>query len=98
MNMQAMLKQAQKMQKDMMTEKNKIDETIYEGNSQLVTIKMKGTKELLDVKIDSETLEKDDIEMLQDMITVAVNDALKKIDVDTEEKMGKYTKGMPGLL
>jgi DNA-binding YbaB/EbfC family protein len=97
MNMQAMLKQAQKMQNDMMKEKAVIDETIYEGKSSLVSVKMKGTKELVEVKIDADTLEKDDIEMLQDMIVVAVNEANKQIDKDTEQKMGKFTQGMPGL-
>ena len=97
MNMQAMLKQAQKMQNDMMKEKAVIDETIYEGKSSLVSVKMKGTKELVEVKIDADTLEKDDIEMLEDMIVVAINEANKQIDKDTEQKMGKFTQGMPGL-
>lgn len=97
MNMQAMLKQAQKMQNDMMKEKAIIDETIYEGKSSLVSVKMKGTKELVEVKIDADSLEKEDIEMLQDMIVVAVNEANKQIDKDTEQKMGKFTQGMPGL-
>ena len=96
-NIQAMMKQAQKMQKDMMNEKNKIDETIYEGKSSLVSIKMKGNKELLEVNIDADELTREDIEMLQDMIVVAVNEANKKIDQDTEQKLGKYTQGMPGL-
>ena len=97
MNMQAMLKQAQKLQKDMMDEKKKIDEKIYEGKSGLVTIHMKGTKQLLDVNIDSEELDKDEVEMLQDMLVVALNDAMSQIDKETEQKMGKYTQGMPGL-
>ena len=97
MNMQAMLKQAQKMQNDMMKEKAVIDETIYEGKSSLVSIKMKGTKELVEVKIDADSLEKEDIEMLEDMIVVAINEANKQIDKDTEQKMGKFTQGMPGL-
>lgn len=97
MNMQAMLKQAQKMQNDMMKEKAIIDETIYEGKSSLVSVKVKGTKELVEVKIDADSLEKEDIEMLQDMIVVAVNEANMQIDKDTEQKMGKFTQGMPGL-
>ena len=97
MNMQAMLKQAQQMQKDMMKAKGEIDNTIYEGKSSLVTVKVKGTKELQEVIIDADSLEKEDIEMLQDMIVVAVNEANKQIDKDTEQKMGKYTQGMPGL-
>ena len=97
MNIQAMMKQAQKMQKDMMNEKNKIDETIYEGKSSIVTATVKGSKEIEKIKIDAENMDKDEIEMIEDMIVVAINDAFKKIDKDVEEKMGKYTKGMPGL-
>lgn len=97
MNIQAMMKQAQKLQKDMLNEKKQIDEKIFEGKSSFVTVKVKGTKEVVEVKIDAENLEKDDIEMLQDMILVAINDANHQIDEETERKMGKYTQGMPGL-
>ncbi len=97
MNMQEMLRQAKKLQNEMMNEKNQIDETIYEGKSSIVSVKMKGTKELIEVKIEAEELTKDDIETLQDMIVVAVNDASKKIDQETSQKLGKYTQGMPGL-
>ncbi len=97
MNIQAMMKQAQKMQKDMMNAKKEIDETIFEGKSSLITVEMKGTKEITKVKIAAESIESDEIEMLEDMILVAVNEAGKKVDAATEQKMGKYTKGMPGL-
>ena len=97
MNIQAMMKQAQKMQKDMMNAKKEIDETIFEGKSSLITVEMKGTKEITKVKIAAESIESDEIEMLEDMILVAVNEACKKVDAATEQKMGKYTKGMPGL-
>ena len=97
MNMQAMMKQAQKLQKDMMETQKKIDAMTFEGKSSLVTVTMNGKKELLSVHIDAEDLDKDDIEMLQDMIMVAMNDAMKQIDKVVEEKMGAYTKGMPGL-
>ena len=97
MNMQAMLKQAQKLQKDMMKEKDEIDNMEFTGKSSFVTVTMKGTKEITKVKIEADKLDKDDIEMLEDMIQVAVNEAINKIDNITEKKMGKYTKGMPGL-
>ena len=97
MNMQAMLKQAQKLQKDMMETQEKINETEFTGKSSIVTVKMNGKKELLDIKIDMEKIEEDDIELLQDMIIVAFNDAMKQIDKEIESKMGAYTKGMPGL-
>lgn len=97
MNMQAMLKQAQKLQKDMMNAKEEIDRTKFEGKSSFVTIIMNGKKEVESVKIDMETIESDEMELLQDMLVVAFNDASKKVDKETEKKLGKYTQGMPGL-
>ena len=97
MNMQAMLKQAQKLQKEMLDTQEKINSAEFIGKSSIVTVKMTGSKELTDVKIDLEKIEEDDIDLLQDMIMVAVNDAIKQINKETESKMGKYTQGMPGL-
>lgn len=97
MNLQAMMKQAQKLQKDMMSAKEEIDKTTFTGKSSFVTIKMNGKKEILEVLIDEEHLDKDDIEAVQDMILVATNDASHQVDKMTEDKLGKYTQGMPGL-
>ncbi len=97
MNIQAMMKQAQALQKNMMKEKENIDNTLFEEKSSFVTVTLLGNKTLKDIKIDKDQLDKEDIEMLQDMILVAINNAMNKIDAVTEEKMGKYTKGMPGL-
>lgn len=97
MNMQAMLKQAQKLQKDMLKTQDEINGMTFIGKSSIVTVKVNGKKEILEVKIDSDSLDIDEIEMLQDMIVVAINDAFKQVDKITEEKMGPYTKGMPGL-
>ncbi len=97
MNIQAMMKQAQKMQKDMLAAKEEIDKMIFEGKTSFVTVQVNGKKELVNITIDNESIDKDDIEMLQDMIVVAVNEAMKKVDEETEKKMGKFTQGMPGL-
>ena len=97
MNIQAMMKQAQALQKDMLKAKKEIDEKEFVGESSLVKITLLGTKEVKSVKIDSSSeLDKEDIEMLEDMIMVAFNDATKKIDAETEKKMGKFTN-IPGL-
>ena len=98
MNMQAMLKQAQKMQKGIMKSQKEIEAMEFEGKSSIVTIKMNGKKELKSVKIDSDSLDKEEIEMLEDMIMVAINDAMKQVDKITEERMGAYTKGLPAGL
>ena len=97
MNIQAMMKQAQKLQKDMMIAKDEIDKTIFESKSSFVTMKANGKREILSVKIDTESLEKDDVEMLEDLVQVVTNDLMKQIEKETENKMGKYTQGMPGL-
>ena len=96
MNMQAMLKQAQSLQKDMMKAKDEIDATEFEGESSLVKVTVKGTKEIINVEINADNLDKDDIEALQDMILVATNNAMKKVDDMTEKKMGKFGN-IPGL-
>ena len=95
--MQAMLKQAQALQKNMMKVKDEIDNTDFIGESSLVKVTLKGTKEVVKVEINAEdSLDKDDIEVLEDMIVVAINDANKKIDDMTEKKMGKFGN-IPGL-
>ena len=97
MNMQAMMQQAQKLQRDMMKAKNEIDEKKFTSTQGFLTIEMKGTKEVVSVKIDKENLDKDDIEMLEDLISLAVNDNVKKIEKETESKMGKFG-GLSGLM
>ena len=91
MNIQAMMKQAQKLQKEMMSSKEEIDKTVFTASQSFVTVEVMGNKEIKSIKIDT------DIEMLEDMLLVAINDAIKKIDKETEKKLGKYTQGMPGL-
>ena len=97
MNMQAMMKQAQQLQQKMLKTQEEINNTEFEGKASLVTVIMMGNKELKSVKINSDSMEKDDIEALEDMILIAVNDAMNQINKVTEEKMGAYTKGIPGL-
>ena len=97
MNIQAMMKQAQKLQSDMMKVKDEIDNMEFSAVNGLVTVKMNGKKEILDVKIEKdEDFSLDDVEMLQDMIKIAINDGMKKIDKITEEKMGRFSS-IPGL-
>ncbi len=97
MNMQAMMRQAQQLQNKMLQTKKEIDEKEFTGESSLVKVTVLGTKEVTKVEINStESLSKDDIEMLQDMIMIAVNDANKKVDAEVESKMSQYGN-IPGL-
>ena len=98
MNIQALMKQAQSLQKDMMKTKEEIDNMTFIGTSSFVTVEVKGTKEVLKVTIDNENITSDDKEIIEDMLVVALNDAFKQIDKVTEQKMGKFSSMMPGGL
>ncbi|MEG0021748.1 MAG: YbaB/EbfC family nucleoid-associated protein [Bacilli bacterium] len=97
MNIQALMKQAQKMQKDMMQSKEEIDKMEFSSETSFVKITATGDKKINSVKIDKDMLDSDDIEILEDLLQVTMNDVLCKIEKVTEEKMGKYAQGMPGL-
>ncbi|MDQ0228672.1 DNA-binding YbaB/EbfC family protein [Metabacillus niabensis] len=100
-NMQKMMKQMQKMQKDMAKAQEELAEKTVEGTAGggMVTVIVNGQKELVEVSIKEEVVDPEDIEMLQDLVLAATNDALKKIDDLTNETMGQFTKGMnlPGM-
>jgi nucleoid-associated protein EbfC len=100
-NMQKMMKQMQKMQKDMAEAQEALGEEKIEGTAGggMVTVIVTGHKEVVDVIIKEEVVDPEDIEMLQDLVLAATNDALKRADELTNERMGKFTKGMnlPGM-
>lgn len=98
MNIQALMKQAQTLQKDMMKAKEEIDNMVFTGTSSFVSVEVKGTKEILKVVIDNDDITSDDKEMIEDMLVIAINDAFKQIDKVTEQKMGKFSNMMPGGL
>jgi len=97
-NIKKMLKQAQEMQQKLQQE---VEEMTVESSSGggMVNITMRGNKELLSVKIDPEAVDPEDVEMLQDLIMAAVNEASRKVDEAVQEQMGNMTGGMgfPGL-
>jgi len=101
MNQQAMLKKARQLQKEMQETQREIEETIFtESVNGVVTVSMKGTKELVGVEISSdfEVESKEDLEMLQDMIIASCNNCYVKIDKTVEEKMAKYQAFFGGMM
>ncbi len=96
MNLQAIMKQAQAMQKDMMKAKEEVDNTVFTGESSFVKVEVKGTKEIIKITID-EDLSDIDKDMLEDMIMIAINDAFKKVDKMMEQKLGRYANAIPGV-
>ncbi len=100
MNMQGLLKQAQKMQKELTKVEDELKETVYESTmgGGVVKVSVKGTMEIESISIDESIIEKDNKEDLEEMIKSAVNDALLKATKDKEQKMNALTGGikMPG--
>ena len=100
-NMQAMLKQAQKMQEDMANMQAELEEREYEvaAGGGVVNVKINGKKEILSVKIDPEVVDPDDVETLEDLIVAAVNEAIKRVETTSAEEMQKITGSMsiPGM-
>ncbi len=101
-NMQGMMKQMQKMQKEMEKEQEKLKEEKIEGTAGggMVTVVVSGHKEVLDVIVKEEVVDPDDVEMLQDLIVAATNEALNKADELSSDRLGKHTKGLniPGMM
>lgn len=97
MNMQNLMAQAQKMQRDIQKKKEEIDKTIFTGKSEMVEVQYNGKKEMVSIKITASDLGSDDLEILEDMILLASKDAITKIDKEIEEKMGSFGSGLGGL-
>lgn len=95
-NMQNMMKQMQKMQKKMAQAQEELGEKRIEGTAGggMVTVIVSGHKQVLEVNIKEEVVDPEDIDMLQDLVLAATNDALKKADDLTNDTMGQFTKGM----
>lgn len=100
-NMGNMMKQVQKMQKEMEKAQEKIEETEVTASAGggVVEVVANGKKEIVSITLKPEVVDPEDIDMLQDLILVAVNDAIGKISALSDNEMGKLTGGVniPGL-
>ncbi len=96
MNMQQIMQQAQRMQRDITKKKEEIDGMEFFGKSEWVEIVFNGKREIKSFKILKDVIDEDDKEMLEDMIMLAIKDAFSKIDKETESKLGSYAS-MNGL-
>ena len=95
-NMNNMIRQAQKMQQDMLKAQEELESKTYEAaaGGGVVSAAVSGRKELVSVTIDPEAVDPDDVEMLQDLIVAAVNEALRKASDDASSQMSKLTGGL----
>ena len=98
-NMTNLMKQAQRMQRQMEETTKELEEKEYSASAGggAVTVTVSGKKEVLSVKLSEEVVDPDDIEMLQDLIVAATNEALRKMEEESQAAMSKLTGGLGGL-
>ena len=97
----AMLNKIKKMQRDMLEAQKKLEQSIFTGTAGggMVRVEATGDKKIVSIDIDTDVLNPEDKEMIQDTIVAAINDVMRKIDEETQDVMGAFTggMGMPGL-
>ena len=96
MNQAAMMKQVQKMQQDMLRMQEEMENKTYSATAGggMVTATVNGKHEVLNLEIKPEAVDPDDVEMLQDMVIAAVNEAMRTADADSAENMSRMTGGL----
>lgn len=97
MNMQNLMAQAQKMQRDITKKQEEIYNMNFIGSSEWVDITITGKKEIVKIDIKYDGNINDDRDLLADMITIALNDAFKKVEKEIDSKLGMYSKQLGGL-
>lgn len=98
MNMQAMMQQAQRLQREIMKKKEEVEKNLFPGKYEWVEVVFNGKKEIQSVKITKDgDITADDKEMLEDMLVLAIKDSMKKIDSEMEKKLGQYAS-LNGLM
>ena len=98
-NMNNLMKQAQRMQRQMEEKQKEMEEKVWEASSGggAVTVKVSGKKEIESVTLSPEVVDPEDIEMLQDLIVAAANEALRKMEDEQTEMINSLSGGMGGL-
>ena len=96
MNQQAMLKQAQKMQQDMLRMQEEMENKTYtaKAGGGMVSATVNGKHEVLELSINPEAVDPDDVEMLQDMVIAAVNEAMRTAEAEAQQNMARLTGGL----
>ena len=98
-NMNNLRKQAQRMQRQMEEKTKEMEDKEFEATAGggAVTVKVSGKREILSVKLTEEVVDPDDIEMLEDLIVAATNEALRKMDEENSQMMQQLTGGLGGM-
>ncbi len=98
MNMNQLMKQAKKMQEDMEKSQEELTSKEFEATAGggAISVKVTGGKQIKEITLKKEIVDPDDVEMLQDLIVTCVNEALRKVDAEAANQMGKFN--IPGLM
>ena len=98
MNINQLMKEAKKMQADMEKSQEELTARTFESTAGggAVYVKVNGSKQILEIKLQKDAVDPDDVEMLQDLILTAINEALRKVDEAQASQLGKYN--IPGLM
>ncbi len=100
-NMNQLMQQAQKMQENMQAKQAELEEAVYDvkGANGMIDIQITGKRQITSIKINPEIVDPEDVEMLEDLIAAAVNEAVRTVDEKSDEEMSSITGGLniPGL-
>lgn len=98
-NMNNLMKQAQRMQRQMEESQKELEEKVFVGKAGggAVEVSVKGSKQVVSVKLAEEAVDPEDVEMLEDMIVAAINEAMKQADEASSAMMNKMTGGLGGF-
>ena len=101
MDLNALMRQAQTMQKQVQKKQKEVEDQTFEvaSNGGAIVVTIQGNKNVLNIKIDEDLIDKDNKEMLEEMLTIAVNEAIKKVDGEMAKAINGATSGMkiPGM-
>ncbi len=97
MNIQMLMQQAKKMQKDMAKKQKEFNDKEFSIENQGIALKMSGEKKILSINIDEILIDPTDIETLNDLLQITINQLMEKIDIELNSLMPKGSAGMPGL-
>ena len=99
MNINALMQQAQKMQREMTIKQKELESKEFEftSNGGAIKIKMLGSKQITSLEIDEDLIDPSEKDMLQDMLIVAINEAISKIEEEASAIMGSMAGGLPGM-
>ncbi len=98
MNIQAMMQQAGKLQKEILNTKKEIEDKTYSITKEIVSVEVNGKKKIQKIEINKANFQTEDLEILEDMILLATNELFETIDKEMEQKLNKFGPGIKGMI